>query len=454
MHDPEYVYGSMRERLGLTPLEEGNEAGLKDFGDEYLQFEELPPDIQQGFERLGMGSSLDPEVRLKKFQELSDESVLDVTRSKYSELTGEHYEPQQEVFGAPPAPINRLDLNHPDFSKTRAEALEEFENYYGVDWLDQGTPFSYFQFKNWPPAEIAELPTSQQEIIRSYLELKPDDPNLEKLWKYLRFSRRDDTQNPPSRLKKGNTGYAHQGDQRLMRFPNQTKNSYFELGVTHPNQKTRTYGHYQLYNDAKAGLVGHIRGTFIPADAKKSARMLKNNLVTKPNSMVIEEIQSDAQGRRGENATGELHQAHGTMFKAAIQHALENGADTVYYPSASEIAGVRDSPASSYAPIYDQQIVKEGLKPLLRIPGVSSRMLNGYHEIDFTPEAKDFILKGEGQAAPGYAQGGTVRAYDPLQTENIMSSINAPRNYASGGSVLAYDPGRVDAILNQLRGAE
>ena len=52
-----------------------------------------------------------------------------------------------------------------------------------------------------------------------------------------------------------------------------------------------------------------------------------------------------------------------------------------------------------------------------------------------------------------YAQGGTVRAYDPLQIENIMSSINAPRNYASGGSVLAYDPGRVDAILNQFRGA-
>jgi hypothetical protein len=51
------------------------------------------------------------------------------------------------------------------------------------------------------------------------------------------------------------------------------------------------------------------------------------------------------------------------------------------------------------------------------------------------------------------AQGGTVRAYDPQQIENIMSSINAPRNYASGGSVWAYDPGRVDAILNQFRGA-
>ena len=54
----------------------------------------------------------------------------------------------------------------------------------------------------------------------------------------------------------------------------------------------------------------------------------------------------------------------------------------------------------------------------------------------------------------GFAQGGTVRAYDQLQVESIMNSINAPRNYATGGSVLAYDPSRVDAILNQFRGAE
>jgi hypothetical protein len=137
------------------------------------------------------------------------------------------------------------------------------------------------------------------------------------------------------------------------------------------------------------------------------------------------------------------------MFKAAVQHALENGADTVYYPSASEIAGVRNKPASAYAPIYDQQVVKEGLKPLLRIPGVSARMLGGYHEIDFTPEAKDFILKGEGQAVPGYAQGGAVRAYDQAKIDELVSRINAP-GFAAGGAVRSFNTEAVDALVNKV----
>jgi hypothetical protein len=51
---------------------------------------------------------------------------------------------------------------------------------------------------------------------------------------------------------------------------------------------------------------------------------------------------------------------------------------------------------------------------------------------------------------PGYAEGGSVSAYDPFQVDYVMNSINAPRNYAEGGSVSAYDSGRVDAILNQF----
>ncbi|MBP0119711.1 MAG: hypothetical protein ITD33_02460 [Nitrosarchaeum sp.] len=66
----------------------------------------------------------------------------------------------------------------------------------------------------------------------------------------------------------------------------------------------------------------------------------------------------------------------------------------------------------------------------------------------------NFLEPYEPMPPEGFAKGGTVRAYDPLQIENIMSSINSPRNYAEGGSVLAYNPGRVDAILNQFRGAE
>ena len=53
--------------------------------------------------------------------------------------------------------------------------------------------------------------------------------------------------------------------------------------------------------------------------------------------------------------------------------------------------------------------MKEGMNPLLKVPGVSSRKIgDAWYEIDFTPEATDFILKGEGQTAPGYAKGGRV----------------------------------------------
>jgi hypothetical protein len=208
-------------------------------------------------------------------------------------------------------------------------------------------------------------------------------------------------------------GSGYQGIQRLLENPDRSAEGYFELGVTHPEQ-TATYKHYSGYSGDEGGLIGHVRGTFIPADATDETRKLINPILSsdevilaKPNSMVIEEIQSDAQ--KGVAQTGALRQAHGTMFKAAIQHALEGGADTVYYPTAKTIGGIRLKESSAYAPIYDQQIIKEGLKPLLKIPGVDSRKIgDAYYEINFTPEAKDFILKGEGQAAPGYAEGGSV----------------------------------------------
>jgi hypothetical protein len=208
------------------------------------------------------------------------------------------------------------------------------------------------------------------------------------------------------------------------------------------------YKHYPGH-EGEEGLIGHVRGTFIPADAPDEARQLiqprlssDEKIFAKPNSMVIEEIQSDAQ--KGKAQSGALRQAHGTVFKAAIQHALENGADTVYYPTAKPISAVRLKESSAYAPIYDQQILKEGLKPLLKIPGVDSRKIgDAYYEINFTPEAKEFILKGEGQAAPGYAEGGLVgdplTTYDPFQVDDIMNTIDAPRGYEEGGSVRGPD---------------
>ena len=217
-------------------------------------------------------------------------------------------------------------------------------------------------------------------------------------------------------------GYAYSATQRLLQNPESSSKGYFEFGVTHPEQ-IDSYRHYPKYDSYDGGLIGHVRGTFIPANAKDKARLLSNPNVkpnyepifAKPNSMVIEEIQADAQkaktktGKFIDKQTGILRQSHGTVFKAAIQHALENGATTVYYPTARTIGNVRGKNASPYKTIYDQQIVKEGMNPLLKVPGVSSRKIgDAWYEIDFTPEATDFILKGEGQTAPGYAKGGRV----------------------------------------------
>ena len=154
---------------------------------------------------------------------------------------------------------------------------------------------------------------------------------------------------------------------------------------------------------------------------------------TKPGSYVIEEIQSDVQ--KGAQQKGHLHQVHGILFKAAIQKGLELGADTIYLPTGEVIAKARNEKTSSFAPIYDQAIVKEGLKPLLKIPGVTSKMFNGYHEISFTPEAKEYILNGPGQTVPGYAKGGLVKK--PMMPPMITrrSPELAEMQYRYGGMV-------------------
>jgi len=234
-------------------------------------------------------------------------------------------------------------------------------------------------------------------------------------------------------------GYAYSATQRLLQNPESSSKGYFEFGVTHPEQ-VDSYRHYPKYDSYDGGLIGHVRGTFIPANAKDKARLLSNPNVkpnyepifAKPNSMVIEEIQADAQkaktktGKFIDKQTGILRQSHGTVFKAAIQHALENGATTVYYPTARTIGNVRGKNASPYKTIYDQQIVKEGLNPLLKTPGVSSQKIgNAWYEIDFTPEAIKFILKGEGQTAPGYAKGGEVKKdADQVSDDPIGDFLN------------------------------
>lgn len=217
--------------------------------------------------------------------------------------------------------------------------------------------------------------------------------------------------------------YQYRTTQRLVEDDASTQ--YMEFGVAHPDQ-TKSYTHYP---EAPEGVIGHIRGSY----NLHKPDILKSNgkgFVGKPNSFVIEEIQSDAQ--KGSAQKAHLHQVHGVLFKAAIQKALESGANTVYLPTAETIASVRrertgweerlddqglpvevptfgEIKTNRFAPIYDQAVVKEGLKPLLKIPGVTSKMVNGYHEISFTPEAKEHILNGLGQTIPGYRDGGSVK---------------------------------------------
>ena len=238
--------------------------------------------------------------------------------------------------------------------------------------------------------------------------------------------------------------------------------NYFEIGVTHPDMAGKNYWHYPGAMSADKGMIGHIRGTYIPADATdatvramstKGRVIVESEMPVKPNSVVIEEIQSDAQ--KGEAQTGALRQTHGTLFKAAIQDALKRGATTVYYPTSTAISIPRGgiSKMDNYAPIYDQQIVKEGLKPLSNIPGVEVEPagiggIQSYYEITFSPEAIETILRGRGQRTPGYAVGGAVRAYDPAAVEALMASVG--KGYAKGGAV-QYNPAAVDQLVKTFR---
>lgn len=166
--------------------------------------------------------------------------------------------------------------------------------------------------------------------------------------------------------------YKHRGIQRIIPSTD-TNHNYFEIGVTHPTQEGIPYRHYDGF-DVPKGLVGHVRGSFINEDILNPTQ----KVVFPKNSMVIEEIQSDAQ--QNAKQTGPLHQVHGTLFKAAVQHALENGADTVYLPTANTIKQTRRY-APNEAPhlnIYDTDIIKEGLNPLLQIPGVKHSMTTDF----------------------------------------------------------------------------
>ena len=145
-------------------------------------------------------------------------------------------------------------------------------------------------------------------------------------------------------------------------------------------------------------------------------------------------------------------------IEMAIRDRMPQVPDPSDPEAVAKIQAYRNAKLEDYATQEELQRISESRAMDFRIRTDPASKLDPNSYIILDPAgvrsinaAFDPAERGSGNLS--YAQGGTVRAYDPLQIENIMSSINAPRNYASGGSVLAYNPGRVDAILNQFRGA-
>ena len=205
---------------------------------------------------------------------------------------------------------------------------------------------------------------------------------------------------------------------------------YFEIGVTHPSFNAHPGKHFE---NAPKSLVGHVRGTFLD-DFMESYPGAENDILylpkPLPNSAMIEEIQSDVAKAHGKHPA--LHQISATLFKAAVQHALENGVDHVYVPTAHTIGVARESSALKYEPIYDNEVLKDGISPLMRVPGVTvqTALVPGesdkiaYHVISFSPEAKAH-LKEIGQATPGYKKGGAVHFVEGGDVDAMQAEIKA-----------------------------
>jgi hypothetical protein len=310
--------------------------------------------------------------------------------------------------------------------------------------------------------ELEEMP---EEFLKAFRKAGWEDDPVGELYATTEEARTELVEQIAQELAEEEfKGYRYADVQRLLTEDSRAalKDNYFEIGVTHPDMAGQNYWHYPGAMSADKGMIGHIRGTYIPADATdatvralstKGQFIVDSEMPVKPNSVVIEEIQADAQKDAAQ--TGALRQTHGTLFKAAIQDALKRGATTVYYPTSTAISIPRGgtSKIDNYAPIYDQQIVKEGLKPLSNIPGVEVEPagiggIQSYYEITFSPEAIETILRGRGQRTPGYAAGGAVTAYDPAAVEALVASVG--KGYAKGGAV-QYNPAAVDQLVKTFR---
>lgn len=119
---------------------------------------------------------------------------------------------------------------------------------------------------------------------------------------------------------------------------------------------------------------------------------------------------------------------------------LENGPpDKKYMPQIQDF--IKSGQWSDVGDLKNSGLIDVGAFPK-RVEALGSRYVT---EPELNQYLESFPDKPE-----GFAQGGSVSAYDPIRMDEIMNSINTPKNYAEGGSVSAYDLDQVDAIANQF----
>jgi len=136
----------------------------------------------------------------------------------------------------------------------------------------------------------------------------------------------------------------------------------------------------------------------------------------------------------------------------------------VKFLNAGNWSKVNDLDMYDIADLKDPSSVQNMLSDILHYDLSSERAAKFNEAIDMSPDANRFMSRSQfrefvdpNSGKEGFAEGGSVSAYDPNLVDEIMNSLDEPTGYASGGkvrmaqggSVTAYDPDQIDAIANQ-----
>jgi hypothetical protein len=373
-----------------------------------------------------------------------------VTSEGVAELAAKYSDPnarvskQEFIESIPPSKYNKVDLT--------AELSSDLEHYNDIamqnvtiedSLYEAGIPYQYHpQITMLEEGEIGlnDLTPEVKDLVKQKYGLVGDE-SAEWVSETIRdrnyefFHNAADQYAADLMQNEGNAIQHFEGTQRLLKDTN-VPHDYVVLGVTHPAQP-KTYRHFEVKSDE--GLIGHVRGSHHLSEEPE----LLGGVKAKPNSLVVEEIQSDIAEKEG--MAGHRQQVYGTLVKTAVQDAAERGADYVYIPTSKSInlSSDRTLPSQKAIVVYDRLVKKEGIDSLKNIPGVEISPIKGesygkvpmYYEIKLSPEAREYILTGPGQASPGlgYAAGGLVaNDYDEEQIDRMSDEIF---NFAEGGVV-------------------